>query len=176
VNTSTITKELQPLAEEAKKFKTAEEFIESVPTDIPTKTGESVLLKSFHGTDKSFDKFKITEKGVRYSGDGVYFTPSKEGAKHFAGDKGRVIESYLDLKKPYTRYLPEGNSDLQFGNDFINEIKSKGFDSLIVRMRDVDTITKKVEADWINEIVVFDTSVIKTKPQLVDFFSKINKK
>lgn len=78
------------LETEASKFKTADDFVEAIKTGdekdiniLGTKTGEPVLLKSYHGTDASFEDFKLQESGVRYSGDGHYFTPSKEGASSY---------------------------------------------------------------------------------------------
>ena len=159
------------LLEEAKKYKSAEEFVESInnkgddsfvtPTvGLKTKTGESQLIRGFHGTNKEFDKFTIPEKGVRYTGDGVYFSPDKIGA---SGYGNRVVESYLDLKNPYVLRLPEGNIDFQPGNERIREIIANGHDSIIVR-------TGKGEDDIINEIVVFDLDAIKTKEEIVNLW------
>lgn len=182
-----------PLIKEARKYKSAEEFVRAktkeVPTEPMTKTGKPVTIKSYHGTKKQFDNFEIQKDGVRYTGDGIYFTPSKEGAKNF-GD--RVIEAHLELKNPYNLYLPKGNFDWQPGADRINEIKRAGHDAIIVRFKDVDDITGKVEGDYINEIVVFDTKAIQksdptistpfssdgnkalTKSQLTDIWKKAN--
>ena len=156
-------------------FKTAEDYLNSLPTEPTIKTGKPVTLKSYHGTDKKFDEFKITEKGVRYSGDGVYFTPSESAAKYFAGDNGRVIESAISFKKPYVSYLPEGNSDFQYSKSFIDNLKSKGYDGMIVKMRDTDTLTGKVDSEWINEIVSFNPKNIKTKSQLISEWEKAQK-
>lgn len=174
------------LKEEAKKFKTADEFIKSIKTDLITKTGGPAIIKSFHGTDKDFNKFEIQEKGVRFTGDGIYFTPSKSGAETFAGESGRVIESYLDLKNPLNIYLPEDNIDWQPDGQWVKEQIEKGYDSFVVRTKDTVTddwvdekgvLHKKgtVESDNINEIVVFDVNRIKTKSQLKDIWEEANK-
>lgn len=163
------------------KYKSADDFIKAIDNQgdsslrspgvgMKTTTGEPVILKGFHGTTKQFDNFEIPKDGIRYTGDGVYFYPNKSSAEGFTGGKGRVVESYLDLKKPYNLYLPEGNIDYQPGSEIINGIKAGGYDSIIVRIKDVDSVTKKVEADIINEIVVFDASAIKTKDQLKELF------
>lgn len=181
------------LVEQAKKFKSAEEFVDDVLTktktgieeDINTlgiKTGEAVKLKSYHGTDADFEEFVLQEGGVRYSGDGHYFTPSKSGASNFGKYTKEVV---LDLKNPYVKYIPEGNTDQQFF-ELAKEVKERGHDGIIVRMTDsnsddwVDSSGKLHKKgvttdDWINEIVVFDEKAIKTKKQLTDIWNKANK-
>lgn len=187
LSTRGIPKELQPLAREAQKFTSADEFVKSIKTEPTTKTGKAVIIKSYHGTSKQFEKFEIQREGTRYSGDGIYFTPDKVGAKHFAGTKGRVIESYLELRKPYVSYLPEGNIDFQYSGEFIQELKNEGYDSMIVRIKDTvseDWVDEKgivhkkgsVESDNINEIVVFDVSVIKAKSDLTDLHKQATEK
>lgn len=177
-------KEDDALSKEARKYKSAEEFIDSIGTGVSdnfnpipsTTTGKAILLKSYHGTKAKFDKFEIQKTGVRYTGDGIYFTPFEEGAKYYAGEDGRIIESYLDLKNPYNLYLPEDNIDWQPGNERIREIIGKGHDSIIVRIKDTNTKTGIVEDDTINEIVVFDTDRIKTKSEMEDIWNQANAK
>ena len=177
------------LAQEAKKFKTADEFIGSHKTGneldvntIGTKTGKPVRLRSYHGTNADFKDFVLQKDGVRYSGDGHYFTPEKESASMFGKNTKEVI---LDLKNPYVKYLPEGNTDQQFF-ELSKEIQEKGHDGIIVRMTDTSTgewtdskgifhPEGELESDWINEIVVFDTKAIKTRSQIQDIWKKANK-
>jgi len=175
------------LQTEAKKYKTADEFIKGQLTGneksvntIGIKTGEPVMLKSYHGTNAKFDKFKLQKGGVNYSGDGHYFTPEKTGATEYGKNVKEVI---LDLKNPYVKYLPEGNIDQQFF-ELAKEVKRKGHDGMIIRMKDTVSddwmdgkiLHKKgtVEADLINEIVVFDENAIKTKSQLKEIWNKAN--
>lgn len=54
-------KKEEPLIEEAKKHETIEEFEKSIPTDTLTKTGNPILIKSFHGTPEK--KFSYGEEG-----------------------------------------------------------------------------------------------------------------
>ena len=177
-------KPVKTLAGEAKKPKTFDDFIKTVDEagnekyrepgiGVQTETGKPITIKAYHGTNKDFDKFIISDEGTRYTGDGVYFTPSKVGAEGYAqGDGGRVVESYLTLENPYNLYLPEGNIDYQPGSEAINNILGKGHDSIIVRIRDTDTRTGVVEADFINEIVVFDVDKIKSKDDLRKMFEQ----
>lgn len=163
------------LFQEAKKYKSAEEFVEAInnkgddsfvtpAVGLKTKTGEPQLIRGFHGTNKQFDKFEIPKDGVRYTGDGVYFSPDSSGA---TGYGNRVVESYLDLKNPYVLRLPEGNIDFQPGNERIREIIASGHDSIIVR-------SGKGADDIINEIVVFDLNAIKTKEDIIKLWESAN--
>ena len=68
------------LAQEAKKFKTAEEFVEAQPVVYH---GSSVPLKSFSN-----------KKG------GVFFTDNYADATGFAGTPDNVYEGFLNFKKP----------------------------------------------------------------------------
>jgi len=75
---------IQPLSEEAKKFKSAEEFVAS--KDIV-----------FHGTPETFDKFDIDKRGTttnaKSAEKGVFFTSSQKTA-----DSYRVTEEALNKK------------------------------------------------------------------------------
>ena len=60
-----IPEELQPLIEEAKKYKSAEEFVEKVKPISQAKTGEPIVIKGYHGTpDARFlEEFDQTKTG-----------------------------------------------------------------------------------------------------------------
>jgi len=176
------------LVKEARKYKSAEEFVKAIDNQwdktlyapqvgLKTETGKPVIIKWFHWTDKQFDKFIIPKDGVRYTGDGVYFFPDKAPAEWYVAGKkwARVVESYLALKNPYNMYLPQDNIDWQPWKERIREIMDKWHDSIIVRMKDIDSETGKVEADLINEIVVFDTDRIKSKDDIIKAFNSIKK-
>lgn len=163
------------LSTEARKYKTAEEFVKAVAdkgddsfnypaVGLKTKTGEPILMRAFHGTNKDFNKFIIPKDGVRYTGDGVYFTPDKGGATKYGS---KVIESYLDLKNPYVMDISGKSIDFQPGSEKIREIIKNGHDSIIVR-----TGGGGGEDSIINEVVVFDTSSIKTSAQLTDIWKQ----
>ena len=69
-----------PLAQEARKYKSAEEFVKK---QIPVYHGSPVPLKKFSN-----------KKG------GAFFTDSMEDASGFAGNSDNVYEGYLNFKKP----------------------------------------------------------------------------
>lgn len=82
----------QSLIEEAKKYKTAEEFVK--------KQGKFV----YHGTNAKFSEFEKKE-GIRsilfsqekVTSNGFFFSPSKETAKNYGEN---IIEATINLKKP----------------------------------------------------------------------------
>ncbi|MFA5197671.1 MAG: hypothetical protein WC437_04620 [Patescibacteria group bacterium] len=77
---SVISPEFQPLAQEARKYKSAEEFV---------KAQEIV----YHGSPTPLKSFS-DKKG------GVFFTDSMEDASGFAGNPDNVYEGYLSFKNP----------------------------------------------------------------------------
>lgn len=157
------------LAEEAKKYESADEFVKA--------QGEPV----FHGTtneaadsiEKGGFKLMDTQRGGRYTGDGLYFTPNKPGAENFAGKDGKILESYVKTHNFKTVYLPEDNIDWQPSSELVNEWKSK-YDGVIIKSRDTDTSTGKVVDEWINEIVSFKPEQVKTKQQLKNIHAKVH--
>src|SRR5690348_10145350 len=76
------SEELEPLAAEARKYKSAEEFVKA-------------KTNAFHGTDAEFEVFdqsKAGSKGILY-GKGTYLTNSRDIAK-FHGKN--IKEVYVD--------------------------------------------------------------------------------
>jgi|TARA_Y100000310_G_scaffold130161_1_gene129337 hypothetical protein len=170
-----IPKTLEPLAKEARKFKTAEEFVEAQP-------------KLFHGTTKqsasSIEKsgFEVGGKtninkdfiGIdkELLGDVIWFTDTPQRANVFAGQSGRlkfgedagivqITESNLKLAKPSDSI--GGTLQAENAKAFrvkIEDLKSKGFDGL-----------QRSRA----ETIVWNTDKIKTKSQLTDFFNQATK-
>ncbi len=112
----------EPLAQEAQKYKSAEEFVKA--------QGKPV----YHGTPNQFDRFEMSKVGERgrTEGRGFYFTDKKDIAEKAytsipggggASPNGRVIEAYLDLKKPMTT-TQRKVSEVQWRN-LLDEIDKK---------------------------------------------------
>ncbi len=91
-----------PLEQEARKYKTAEEFVKNL---------EKQNKIFYHGTPYKFDKFdmKFVGQRGRHEGRGFYFTDNRNIAKELYTSisgkekipgQGTVIEAYLDIKKP----------------------------------------------------------------------------
>src|SRR4051812_33731461 len=85
VATTDVSGELEPLAAEARKYKSAEEFVKA-------------QINAYHGTDATFNEFDITKKGQHGSleGEGIYLTSSPEIASRYAGASGRVMDVHID--------------------------------------------------------------------------------
>ena len=92
---------VEPLIIEARKYKSAEEFVEKADIFPESKIKETI----YHGTAKKFDIFSdkyIGENQQSDFGEGFYFTDKKHVAKSFAKDAGGdiIMEISLDLKNP----------------------------------------------------------------------------
>ncbi len=170
--TGGITLGDNPLIQEARKYKSAEEFVKAQGEPIYHGTTAENASKIEQGGFKIMD----TQRNGRYSGDGVYFAPESNSVAHFGGEKGKVIEAYINQKNFKTVFIPEGNIDWQPGNELVNEWKRAGYDGIVMKLRDTDSITGKVMDEWVNEIVSFKPDQIKTKSQLTDIWNKANKK
>lgn len=167
-----ISKELELLTVRARKFKTAEEFVEAEP-------------KVYHVTDRDFEIFD-TRQEMRF---GAHFSEKKIPVEKIAEsvgidlEKAKRIEVVLNVKNPLR--LP----DLVYweAKDIVNELAKKG---IIVPSRDflgskfweysdIISAIKKAGYDSIiyknkiegggDSIIAFSPDQIKTKSQLKAF-------
>jgi len=153
-----IPKELEPLAKEARKYKSAEEFIKDFVKD------SYIKQPVYHGTNtqfKFFDFKKLTDKeGLKIElgmGKGTLsFATSKGEASKYGK---RIIEARLKIKKPFIIKGPEWAdsnyerwrrvrdgwkdtiTDIHWGkyktyagrvNSFIKQLKKEGYDAIIL--------------------------------------------
>lgn len=150
---------VDPLIQEAKKYKSAEEFVKAQPT-------------LYHGGSSEITEFKDTGRG------GVFLTPDKKMAEIHAqylngiGEKSTITEAVANPKKIYK--IKEGtNSFTGIENDNlieqpelhkteINKLKEKGFDA--------------IQSSDGRQLFVFDPKKVQTKSQLTDIWNKANKK
>jgi hypothetical protein len=140
------------LLEEAKKYKSAEEFVKAQGTPL------------FHGTTADFTDFKQSKSGE--IGKGVYFYDSKTRASDHTGGRGRVIESYVNGKMATMdefRAVREELGDVSWTNsDTIDELARRGYVG-IVRPEGNSTVYN-----------VFDPKNIKTKESLEAVWKRAN--
>jgi len=152
-------KVVNSLEQEAKKYKSAEEFVKAQGTPV------------YHGTNAKFDVFDETKFKNGWLGKGAYFTSNKTLAK----ENGKILkEATLNIKNPF---IIKGNSPsdvlLEIKNKFpeVNEfnisevLKKNGYDSIKFNHWDKGEMT-----------TVFSPNQIKTKSQLTDIWKKANKK
>jgi hypothetical protein len=163
------------LIQEARKYKTAEEFVKAQGTPV------------YHGTTEKFDKFDINKAGKSTDsgmfGKGFYFTDNLKEAKTYAkrGDKiGEVKDIILDIKKPYIinskADIPKINvpndtieqmrvADKEYSRLFTEKLQQQGYDGVI------DNLTPGKK-----QYVAFSPEQIKTKSQLIDIWKQAQSK
>ena len=165
---------VDPLIEEAKKYDSAEEFIEAQGAPV------------YHGSTDPEGIKEFKEKSFRYNG--IYLTADRKYAKFFAGSEGKIEEVKYDIKNPLKINLPDGNGRIrgsiiidnklipsyrELSKENIELLKNKGYDGIEVKV-DSNYLSGKFKGKAVNpfEIVVFDPSKVKTKQQLTDIWNK----
>jgi hypothetical protein len=99
INEVINTSKFNPLIEEAKKYKSAEEFVNQGVENIG-------MSKLFHGGKDEIIKFDTSRfsqntKKTSTFGEGVYLTPSEDLAKNYTKGNGRVTQVFARFKKPF---------------------------------------------------------------------------
>ena len=151
----------QSLLEEARKYKTAEEFVDA--------QGKPV----YHGTNKEIKRFKISSSGDL--GEGAYFTPDKYAAQRFAwgkaynqGGKQKIYEVYLYYNKPLKLGIGiDGEKALEFYRNRNYQAITK-----LAKENGYDAVIREGIGDIGDEIAVFSPKQIKTKSQLTDIWNR----
>ena len=159
----TKTTNMDSLTQEAKKYKTADEFVKA-------------QKPLYHGTDAKFEKFDISKSGEVQPadwGEGIYFTDNPAHAKNFAKMAGGdiVMERFSpNIKFADGSKLLKDKGFLDVLDDVMGfktpteYLKEKGFDGI-----------KYKNPQGFTEYVVYDTSKISTKSQLTDIWNQANK-
>ena len=174
-------KELEPLYKEAKKYKSAEEFIDK-------------QKYQYHWTTSNFDEFKSeyiwknTDPWI--IGKWFYFTNNKKFADGYAKwEKWKIIDAYIstdnvfDLEKIKTQ---KQASDM-FSMDEKDFYRTRDWKIVPKDFKSADKFWKKVKDmwyDWVSferypwsiETMIFDPKNIKTKSQLKQIREEANKK
>lgn len=155
------------LAEEAKKYQSAEEFVKSQGAPV------------YHGTQGKFEEFDISRAGKATDsgmfGEGFYFTNNLKEAQTYTRGKGEVKQVYLTMKNPYTinkkSDIPKietpdttikdlSNAPVNYSRAFTKHLQEQGYDGVIDNL----SVYK--------QYVVFDAKNIKTKSQLTEIWNK----
>lgn len=165
------------LVSEAKKYKSAEEFVKAQGTPV------------YHGTKGSVDIKNISaqpESRGQYLGNGIYFTKYKEGAELYGGKILDAVvneKDFLDISK-----LQGVNRTKEIGSfgTYKQYLKNNSLEDTTTNFKKWQKNQQEV-ADKILEMgykgvtdgqqhVIFDKSTLKTKSQLTDIYNKANKK
>lgn len=153
-----------PLLQEARKYKSAEEFVKA--------QGDPIL----HGSESKFNEFDPTKRGMNENDvpaqNSFFFTDSMDTARSYGKN---IQERYGKFKKPITI-----DADGQMYGDMRDELrdavlkaKAEGNDVVIIK-------NLSDRKDWGNyeaatHYAVLDTSSLKTKSQLTDLYNQANK-
>lgn len=118
------------------------------------------LLTVYHGSENEFNTFDIDRAGARgsYYTSGFYFTTSKESAKDYATNKGKIYETYLNITKPYTPSADIINEDgsVTFAPSFYEEFEQKFKDRLPIDWKELNSARKGTAARYILEDLGYD--------------------
>lgn len=142
------------IIQEAKKYKTVEEFINK----------QTIY---YHGTDNKIDgNLKPSSDESASFGKGIYLTLDKNIAKDYGKN---VIEVLPTRNLKLKNITDEQRTDIVdlFGQEqtnYIKDIIGTEYDGIIVPAKYGDG----------EQIVIYNTDILKTKPQLIDIWKKAN--
>lgn len=174
-----IPKELAPLAKEAAKYKSAEEFVRAKTNAV-------------HGTDANFTVFDATkagEKGAVY-GKGTYLTTSaKEAAQHGKNVKSVYVDKSSILQADQLLTSAQITSLKRILGDYWDWNKPHTGDELYNRLqlthKNPETILQKAGINGVEftpivkggakykNIVAFNTKPLMTDSQLTDLYNSV---
>ena len=185
IKSVTMPKPKTDLSVEAKKYKSAEEFVR-------------VKVNSYHGSNQDVPSFDINKTIRKNFGDGVYMTDKLDVASKYAINASKksgvatVIKAYTDIKNPFIidkntsiqkiKELTGVTEDLSSlgGYDvadnillythknpiqFSDKLKKLGYDGIVVNF----------ERQGNKQIIAFKDTQIKTKSQLEKIWQEANK-
>lgn len=170
-NAEGLTPEVNPLIAEARKYKSAEDFVKA--------QGNPLL----HGTDAKFNEFDLSKRGINekdfQSKNSVFFTDSMDTAKSYGKN---IQERYGKFKNPLTidakgEMYSGGSSNVDMKNvlrEAVEKAKKEGNDVVIIK-------NLSDRKDWGNyepatHYAVLDVNNLKTKSQLTDIWNQAHKK
>ena len=171
-----ISKDLEPLATEAKKYKSAEEFVKNKPVYYRGTTAPQT------GEIKPADTY-----GLAY-GKGVYLASDTRFAKDYGPN---IKEYYVDWKNPFVMDKPVPNEIVDRINKDLPTAKiqygEKGEDvygNLPLNQNEANDYLQKIGFDGLKDAstgysqqsIVFNSTSLKTKSQLTDFYNQVTGK
>ena len=160
VNESVSSLNDTTLIKEAKKYKSADEFVKAQEKD-----GQ----KFYHGTNANIGTNNLKPSAIGVLGDGVYLTPNKKTAATYGKN---VLETSLPKLKLLKLSSKEADSIAKKNKTYVFPVEEKfekallneGYDGIIDSKGNVAVKSQQA----INQI--------KTKSQLTDIWNKANKK
>ena len=151
----TIPKELEPLAEEARKYKSAEEFVKSQPWERYF-TGQRA-----DWTPRTRDYDPSSDDSLMYW-PWIYLTPDRSIAEWYARDGGVVHNVIANIKNPLKPTMKDWDTFVQKWNGKMKR------DFLIRKWYDAVVDTK-----WkYKQVMIVNPETIHTEDQLRDLYNK----
>ncbi|MFA5772894.1 MAG: LPD38 domain-containing protein [Thermoplasmata archaeon] len=163
---SAISKELEPLTIEAKKYKTAEEFVKAQGKPV-YRGGTALNIKEFdskYGLSLSTDK----EMALKFVKETGMERPRESGVlEEFILDPQAKIATIKDIPKDILKPHRLGLETQPLDTELVDWAKKNRFDA--IDMRGIKAIgIDRVE----KEIRVVNPNILKTKSQLTDIWNK----
>lgn len=145
INKSVKASAFDPLLVEARKYETADDWLNSLPI-LYQGGGDYVQIESRIG--------------------GIYLTKSIDYAAKFAKGSGKIARAYAFIKNPYdlssqVENQPERELLIEAPHNFTNEIaslRSAGYDAIVLK----------------DQVLVLNPSIVKTSEELIDIWNKAN--
>lgn len=175
-----------PLIQEAKKYKSADEFVKAQGKPVYHGSKTTTELKLEKPMSGMYKPEVYKQKGINIQ-PSISLSDNGEIAKKFAVGGGKVNEIYatpkktLDLTKESVeakKYIDINNviKDKHLNPDFYTTtdgykfLKENGYDSIRIKARN------ELGGGNDTELRIFDPSIIKTKSQLTDIWNKAQEK
>ena len=168
-----ISEELKPLAEEARKFDTAEEFVESqgeIISHSSPKTGKPTF-DAFFGTEefvKSFPKEfgeEVTELVLPKNTNILDLNKDSKDVRQFMADTAEI--AFPDDKTGFVEELLKGKTE-----DFYTEVWTDK-NNILPRLKELGFDGVKFQEEFILTKQAIDS--LKTKQQLTDIFNQVKR-
>lgn len=144
----TSTKSIDPLINEAKKYKSAEEFVKAQGTPV------------YHGTKKNLPKNLNTDKVI-------FTTLDKNYASKYGNINEMILPQNTKIKSINNLDLTKDLFNKKFNSleEFYKTLKKEGYDA--IKLNNIEK--------GHSEIIVLKPEILKTKSQLTDIWNKANK-
>ncbi len=145
---------------------------------IVNKDGTPQIM--FHGTPAAngdftvFDSSRAAKKGgmgFKALGEGNYFTSSNKGGERYAKNGGRVLECYLNIKKPYE---VSGDIIAKIENDYGEKLNGSKEITPFLKKHGYDGVIMRDKAGNITLAVAYYPSQIKSAIDNIGTFDSAN--
>jgi hypothetical protein len=126
----------------------------------------------YHGSAAdidAFDRKQLHDKGD--FGGGYYFASEPFSSNFYAEKRGEIkgggavnYPVFLKIDNPYKIFLDSDKPlrTIDGGQEFTENLRADGYDSVLVVARDIDEDTKEIIEEDLEEVMVFDSNQIRS--------------